>query len=83
MTITIDLNAEETSAMQAIVDARNAASGTAVTIEQHLTEIVSAEILTAVRIAYDRSVDRLRDAARELPYETRVALIESVEAHLS
>lgn len=51
--------------------------------EQHLKEILDSEILTAVQQAYDRSVDRLRDAAMALPYEARVALIEAVEAQLS
>ncbi len=83
MTITIDLNPEQSSAMQTVVNARNASAGTAVTIEQHLKEILDSEILTAVQQAYDRSVDRLRDAAMALPYEARVALIEAVEAQLS
>ncbi len=82
MNITIELDQEESDCLADVVAARNAASGTLVTAEQHLAEICMAEVLRYKSAAYETSVAGLGAAARGLPYADRKALIAQVAAQL-
>ena len=73
MTLTITLNTEEQSALTDNLPANQDA-------ETFLTNFVMGYVRTLAARAYDASVARLGEAARSLPYETRVALIAQVEA---
>ena len=76
MTITFSLNTEQ----QEVLDA-NVPEGE--TAETFLTNFCLGYINTLAARAYEASVVRLGEAARALPYETRVALIQQVEAAVS
>ena len=81
LAINLSLDTEEADCLTDVVNARNA-SGTEVTIEQHLAEICMAEVLRYKAAAYETSVAGLGAAARALPYADRKALIAQVAAQL-
>lgn len=68
----LTLSAEQSSAITAAVDARNEANGTAITVPEHLGEIVMAEIIRVTAAAYAASVAELAAGAAMLPYEARL-----------
>ena len=82
ITINLSLDTEEADCLTDVVNARNVASGTEVTIEQHLQEICMAEVLRYKSAAYEASVASLGAAARGLPYAARKELIAAVAAQL-
>ena len=82
LAINLSLDTEEADCLTDVVNARNVASGTEVTIEQHLQEICMAEVLRYKAAAYETSVAGLGAAARALPYADRKALIAQVAAQL-
>lgn len=82
LTINFSLDTEEADCLTDVVNARNVASGTELTIGQHLAEICMAEVIRYKSSAYESSVARLGEAAAALPYENRKALIAQVAAQL-
>ena len=82
LTINLSLDTEEADCLTDVVNARNVASGTELTIGQHLAEICMAEVIRYKTAAYESSVARLGEAAAALPYENRKELIAQVAAQL-
>jgi hypothetical protein len=80
---TITLDDEQAAALASAVASRNAANGTDVSAEQHLREILDAEILRLTAVAYGESVRRHGEAARHLPYAKRLEVTAALEAQLS
>lgn len=83
MTLDINLTDEEQDALTAVVAARNAASGTSVTAEQHLSEVVQVALNEYTAAAYEQSVRDLGAAARGLPYEERKQITAAVRAQVA
>ena len=83
VTLTINLDNEQTAAVTGVVDLRNETNGTEVSVEQHLTEIVDSEVLRYVADAYRASVEYLGQAASALPYDERQALIEQIKNQIN
>lgn len=76
-------NAEQSAALQALVDRHNESAGTSLAPNQYLDLVCLNFVNDEVRAAFDRSVNRLSDAAASLPYEQRLALIAQVESSFS
>jgi len=77
--LTITLTEEQQSALEGIINDRNTRSGTDIKPEQHLTEIINAELIKYTAEAYSKSVSALSDAAKTLTFGQRSAIIEWVK----
>jgi len=77
--LTITLTEEQQSALEGIINDRNTRSGTDIKPEQHLTEIINAEMIKYTAEAYSKSVSALSDAAKTLTFGQRSAIIEWVK----
>ena len=82
MKIQIELTPEQENALKLVVDDRNSRSGTDISQEEHLTEILQAEILRYTDAAYENSGRKFIEGFRTLPYETRQAIITDLEQQL-
>lgn len=82
MNIQLNLDAEQTAALEGVVARRNAANSTAITPAQHLAEICVAEVLRYVETAYEEASRQLVEAARALSYEQRQQLMAGVQQQL-
>lgn len=80
ITTSITLNAEQQSALSDMLTDYNAVTGQPITREQYLQSILVGCINDRVSRNYDAAVERLKTATKQLPYETRLALIAQVEA---
>ena len=78
-TLDINLDEEQQAAFQATVDRRNAASGTNVTVQQHLQEVVNAHILQRLEEFYRESLSRMGELFATKPYDVRKAVIANLE----
>lgn len=82
MNLTLTLNQEQTDALNAWVNERNA-NGANVTAESHLTELVMSAINGKVASYYEAAVKRIGAAAAALPYADRLALIQQIESQVA
>ena len=76
-------NTEQTAALKALTDRHNESAKTSLTPEQYLDLVNLNLVNDEVRAAFVSSVQRLSDAAANLSYEQRLALISQVESSLS
>ena len=80
MNITITLNAEQQGALDDLVAAYNANRDEPVTATAYLQTVLLDIVDNRVRRNYDDAVERLKAAAKTLPYEQRNSLIAQVES---
>jgi hypothetical protein len=79
-----DLNTEQKAAVTKRTDSYNAASNAEpLTAQAYLDRGTLAQIDAWVRADFDAAVARLGQAAAQLAYEQRLALIAQVEAQLT
>jgi len=80
MTITtsITLDAEQQAALEDLRSEYDPAA----TNGEYLAEVLRGAIQGRVEANYRASVERLGEAAKTLPYEQRVALIQQVESQI-
>jgi hypothetical protein len=85
ITLTLNLDQEQTDAMLAKVAARNAAlldGQQPYTIAAHLQEVLEAEVQATAAQAYEASVARFGAGFRSLPYAERLQIIANLEQSL-
>lgn len=82
MTIEINLNEEQTDALNTVVSAANATigdGGTPWTPQTYLEDRLFSAIHSYVNQAYNASVASLGEAAAQMSYEDRKALISQIK----
>lgn len=82
MTITIELNPEQQSALDAVVADNNSSNGENLTAEQFLQRSLQAQIDAYTKAAFDSTVRRLAEAVAPLPFDARQAIIAQIESNL-
>jgi hypothetical protein len=80
ISITLDLDAEQTASLQKRADD---VQPSPLTLEQYLIRSLNAEIASYVELDFNTAAQRLVDATKSLPYEQRTALMTQVEAAIS
>jgi hypothetical protein len=83
MQLTISLNSEQLASLQSRVDSFNAVSETQATPESYVASIVMASINGFVEADFNGAVQRLGEAAKAMPFDARIALIQQVESQLA
>lgn len=85
MNISLNLNQEQLDALEARVDLYNTGSGNPpISQETFLSQVVlQPEIDRYVQTAFDSAVNALGESAKSLPYDQRIALIQSVRTQLA
>lgn len=89
MNISLSLNQEQTDALTGVLAGINAQRAAAtppqepLTAEDYLALVLMKAVDSYVATAYQNAVKRLGDAAAQLPYAERTALIAQVESSLS
>lgn len=86
MTIEIKLNEEQTDALNDAMSAANALLGKddePFTAETYLSDRLLKAVNSYVKQAYDISVARLGEAASQLDYQARKALISQIETSIT
>lgn len=83
MNISITLTTEQQAASDSLVADYNKNLENKVAQEEFFEAVVLGLINERVEVLFKNSAQRLIDAAKTLPYESRLALIQEVEAKLS
>ena len=76
ISLTLDLNDEELSALQKRADE---VQPEPLTTQSYLLRSLRAEIASYVEADFNAAVERLRTGAKNLPFEQRMALVKQVE----
>lgn len=84
MTLTLNLDAEQTASLQARVDELNttAKPETPYTPEAYLLRSLTAEIASYVTADFQAAVNRIATAAKSMPFEQRLSLITQIESQI-
>lgn len=84
MTLTLNLDAEQSASLQARVDELNATANpeTPFTQETYLLRSLAAEIASYVAFDFQSAVNRIATAAKALPFEQRLSLITQIESQI-
>lgn len=85
MTLTLNLDAEQTASLQARVDELNTSAKpeTLYTPETYLLRSLTAEIASYVAADFQAAVSRIATAAKTLPFDQRLALITQIESQIA
>lgn len=80
MNISVTLNAEQIAALDDLLAGYNANRDTPVTATVYLETVLTGIINDKVKQRFDATATALVNATRQLPYETRQALIAQVQS---
>jgi hypothetical protein len=76
----LKLNDEQQEALAEIVSEYNAQSGESLSSDEYFAKVIYGIIDGRVVSNFETAVKRLGDAAKQLPYEQRTALVAQVSA---
>lgn len=81
-TLTVELTQEQEDALTGGVALYNQANRTELTTDEYLIRNATASVDMFAQTAYQNALRRIGESAKELPYESRLALIASVESQI-
>jgi hypothetical protein len=76
------LDAEQLASLQARTNSHNAAVSGSLTPQEYLDRVTVAQVNAWVEADYQAALNRIGTAARDMPFENRVALIQQIESQL-
>ena len=82
MTLTLELDKEQQDALTAYTAEWNGPNGTATIEDRIIADAIMPFVKGKVDAAYALSVSRIGDAAKNLSYDARLALIAQVETSI-
>jgi hypothetical protein len=80
MNLSITLNTEQTAALDDLLASHNAGLDAPVSAEAYLQTVLLGIIDDKVSQRFEATAANLVNASRQLPYESRIALIAQVQA---
>lgn len=83
MNILLELNLEQSDALQELVDGYNAEKTVQVTSQEYLSIVLQGIINDKVSQMFEQTASALVNASRLLPYDARIALISQVESAIN
>ena len=82
MNLSITLNTEQTAALDELLASHNAGLDAPVSAESYLQTVLLGIIDDKVSQRFEATAANLVNASRQLPYDSRIALIAQVQAAL-
>jgi hypothetical protein len=80
MNISITLNTEQAAALDELLESYNASLESPVSAEVYLEAVLTGIIDDKVERRFEATASNLVNASKQLPYESRIALIAQVQA---
>jgi hypothetical protein len=80
MNISITLNTEQTAALDELLASHNAGLEAPISAEAYLQTVLLGIINDKVERQFEATANNLVKASKQLPYESRIALIAQVQA---